>query len=32
VEFTTIQPTDTLVNAEITGSEIAVDPRCGACF
>jgi hypothetical protein len=32
VEFTTIQPTDALVNARITGSEIAVDPRCGACF
>jgi hypothetical protein len=32
VEFTTIQPTDSLVNARITGSEAAVDPRCGACF
>jgi hypothetical protein len=32
VEFKTIQPTDSLVNAKITGAEVAVDPRCGACF
>jgi hypothetical protein len=32
VEFTTIEPTDSLVNAKITGAEVAVDPRCGACF
>ena len=32
VEFQTISPTHSLVNARITGSEIAVDPRCGACF
>jgi hypothetical protein len=32
VEFTTISPTDSLVNARITGAQIAVDPRCGACF
>jgi hypothetical protein len=32
VEFRTIEPTDSLVNAQITGAELAVDPRCGACF
>jgi len=32
VEFTTIQPTDALVNARVDDSQIAVDPRCGACF
>jgi hypothetical protein len=32
VEFRTIQPTDTLVNATISGAEVGVDPRCGACF
>jgi hypothetical protein len=32
VEFRTISPTDSLVNAKITGAEVAVDPRCGACF
>lgn len=32
VEFHTISPTDSLVNAKINGAEVAVDPRCGACF
>jgi len=32
VEFHPIEPTDALVNARITGAEVAVDPRCGACF
>jgi hypothetical protein len=32
VEFKTIKPTDSLVNARISGAQIAVDPRCGACF
>lgn len=32
VEFKVIPITDTLVNAKITGSELAVDPRCAACF
>jgi hypothetical protein len=32
VEFRTISPTSSLVNARITGSEVAIDPRCGMCF
>ena len=32
VEFHSISPTDALVNAKITGAQVAVDPRCGACF